>query len=87
MIIRQVKVTNESGFHARPAAIFVDMASRFKSTILVENENRNINAKSIISILSAGICKGAKISLIIEGEDEEIADKVLVSLIKSNFGE
>lgn len=87
MIVRQVRITNKSGLHARPAAMFVNMASSFKSAIFVEKGDSTFNGKSMISVLSAGINKEAKINLIIEGEDEEMAERALVNLIKSNFGE
>lgn len=85
MIIRQVKIMNKSGLHARPATIFVNMASKFKSTIFVEKGDFNFNGKSLISILSAGIKKGDVITLIIEGEDEEMADRVMLSWINNNY--
>lgn len=85
MIIRQVKIMNKSGLHARPATIFVNMASKFKSTIFVEKGDFNFNGKSLISILSAGIKKGDVINLIIEGEDEEMADRVMLSWINNNY--
>ena len=78
---------NEAGLHARPAAIFVNLASKFKSSILVEKGDDNFNGKSLISILSSRIIKGDIITLIIEGEDEEIAEKALISLIKTKFNE
>lgn len=87
MIIRQVEFTNEAGLHARPAAVFVDLASRFKASVFVEKGDYNFNGKSIVSVLSAGISKGDKVNLIIEGEDEEVAEKALLSLIKNNFTE
>lgn len=85
MIIRQVKIMNKSGLHARPATIFVNMASKFKSTIFVEKGDFNFNGKSLISMLSAGIKKGDVITLIIEGEDEEMADRVMLSWINNNY--
>jgi phosphocarrier protein HPr len=83
MIIRQVRVMNKAGLHARPAVKFVDLASKFKSEIFLEKADNRFNGKSIVSVLSAGIAHGDKINLIIEGEDEEIADRVLVSLLKT----
>lgn len=77
MIIRQVLVLNEAGLHARPAVLFVDLASKFQAEILVEKGGNVYNAKSIISILSAGIGQGEKINLVIEGDDEDIADNAL----------
>jgi phosphocarrier protein HPr len=87
MIIRQVMVTNKSGLHARPAAMFVTLAGSFQSSIFVEKDGYSVNGKSIISVLSAGISRGTKINLIIEGDDEEMAERALVNLLKSNFGE
>ncbi|MGI6144420.1 MAG: HPr family phosphocarrier protein [Clostridia bacterium] len=83
MIIRQLKIVNEAGLHARPAAMFVNLASKFKSSILVEKGDDVYNAKSLISILSSKIVKGDIINLIIEGEDEELAEKALTSLIEN----
>ncbi|MGI6606605.1 MAG: HPr family phosphocarrier protein [Peptococcia bacterium] len=82
MIIRQVLVLNEAGLHARPAVLFVDLASKFQAEILVEKGDNVYNAKSIVSLLSAGIAQGDKIYLIIEGEDEEAADMALQAFFK-----
>jgi len=87
MIRKEITVTNKTGLHARPASMFVQKASKFKSSIMIEKENKTINAKSIISVLSGGIAQGTKITLVIDGEDEQEAEKALVELIESNFGE
>jgi len=87
MIIRQVKIMNDAGLHARPAAIFVNLASKFQSSIFVEKEDNRFNGKSLISVLSSQIIKGEIITLIIEGEDEEKAEKALTFLVKANFNE
>jgi phosphotransferase system HPr (HPr) family protein len=82
MIIRQILVMNEGGLHARPAVLFVDLASKFQAKIVVEKGDNVYNAKSIISILSAGIGQEEKITLVIEGDDEDIADKALQAFFK-----
>jgi phosphocarrier protein HPr len=87
MIRKEITVTNKTGLHARPASMFVQKASKFKSSIMIEKEDKTINAKSIISVLSGGIAQGTKITLVIDGEDEQEAEKALVELIESNFGE
>ncbi|MDD2211925.1 MAG: HPr family phosphocarrier protein [Clostridia bacterium] len=87
MIKKEITVTNETGLHARPASMFVQKASKFKSSIVIEKGDKTINAKSIISVLSGGIGKGTQITLVIEGEDEQEAEKALVALIEGNFGE
>ena len=75
------------GLHARPAALFVQTANRFKSKIQVRNGEREANAKSIMGILSLGANQGAMITIRAEGDDAEQAIQQLESLIESNFGE
>lgn len=87
MIIKEIIIKNESGLHARPAALFVKQANKYKSSVHIEVGGKKINGKSMISVLSGGIKKGRKINLIIEGEDEDIAEQEFLSLIESNFGE
>lgn len=87
MIRKEMVINNESGLHARPATLFVRLASQYKSSILVEKDNNVYNAKSIISVLSGGIGKGSQITLVIDGEDEERAAKAITELLNSNFNE
>lgn len=87
MIKKELTIMNKTGLHARPASMFVQKASKFKSSIMIEKEDKKINAKSIISVLSGGISQGTKITLVIDGEDEQEAEKALVELVESNFGE
>ncbi len=87
MIKKELTIMNKTGLHARPASMFVQKASKFKSSIMIEKEDKTINAKSIISVLSGGISQGTKITLVIDGEDEQEAEKALVELVESNFGE
>ena len=82
MYSKEVQVTNQVGLYARPATFFIQKANEFKSTILVEKEERRVNAKSLLGILSLGITKGTTINLI---PDEEEAVSALVELITSNF--
>ena len=60
---------------------------QFKSSIWVEKDERRVNAKSLLGVLSLGIVKGTSISIIADGSDEEEAVKTLVELIESNFSE
>ena len=85
MYTQEITVNNEVGLHARPATFFIQKANEFKSTILVEKEERRVNAKSLLGILSLGITKGTTINLIADGPDEEEAVAALVELITSNF--
>lgn len=84
---RKVKIINESGLHARPAAIFVKTASQFKSEINIEFKDSVLNAKSIMNILSMGAKKGDEVVIITNGPDEKEALDALVNQIESKFGE
>ena len=87
MVSHNVKVQNSVGLHARPATFFIQKENEFKSSIWVEKDDRRVNAKSLLGVLSLGIVKGAEISIIVDGSDEEEAVKTLVELIESNFSE
>ena len=87
MYTKEVTVNNEVGLHARPATYFIQKANEFKSGIWVEKEERRVNAKSLLGVLSLGIVKGTNIALIADGSDEKEAVDALVSLIQNNFGE
>ena len=87
MVSNEVVVQNSVGLHARPATFFIQRANEFKSSVWVEKDERRVNAKSLLGVLSLGIVKGTKISIIADGSDEEEAVKTLVELILSNFSE
>ena len=70
MLSRDVKIVNEVGLHARPATFFIQKANTFKSSIWIEKEDRRVNAKSLLGVLSMGIIKGTVVTLIADGEDE-----------------
>lgn len=69
MFTQEVTVNNEVGLHARPATYFIQKANEFKSGIWVEKEERRVNAKSLLGVLSLGIVKGTTITLIADGPD------------------
>ena len=87
MFSKEVEVQNQVGLHARPATFFIQKANEFKSSIWIEKDERKVNAKSILGVLSLGITKGTTINLIADGADEEEAVVTLVNLIASNFTE
>lgn len=87
MYTQEITVKNEVGLHARPATYFIQKANEFKSGIWVEKEERRVNAKSLLGVLSLGIVQGTTITLIADGSDQEEAVKALVDLIENNFGE
>jgi phosphocarrier protein HPr len=83
----KLEITNKVGLHARPAALFVQTANKFKSTITVKNGDVTANAKSILRVLTLGAGNGVVITVIAEGEDAEQALKALQELLANNFGE
>ena len=83
----EIMITNSSGLHARPATFFIQKANFYKSTILIEKDDRKVNAKSLLGVLSLGIAKGMTVKLSAEGVDEDAAIDCLVSLINSGFNE
>ncbi|MBQ3135608.1 MAG: HPr family phosphocarrier protein [Oscillospiraceae bacterium] len=87
MYSKEAVVNNQVGLHARPATFFIQKANEFKSSIWVEREDRKVNAKSLLGVLSLGIIKGTAINLIADGADEKEAVEALVQLISSDFAE
>ncbi len=83
MIEKSFVIKNETGLHARPASQFVQKAISFKSAVKVKKDNKEANAKSIISVLSLGAGKGSEIKLIIDGVDEQEAATGLLELLDS----
>lgn len=84
---KEIIILNETGIHARPAAIISKTAGKFSSEIFIEFKDKVVNAKSIMNILSAGLQKGDKAMLTITGEDEAEAMMALEELFNSSFGE
>jgi phosphocarrier protein len=87
MISKNVTIQNNVGLHARPATFFIQKANSYKSSIWVEKEDRRVNAKSLLGVLSLGIIKGMTITLIADGPDETDALEGLVSLTDTGFSE
>lgn len=87
MCMKDVEVKNQVGLHARPATFFIQKANEYKSSIWVEKDERRVNAKSLLGILSLGIVGGAKIRIIADGSDEQLAVDGLVKLVESGFSE
>ena len=87
MYVKDVMVQNQVGLHARPATFFIQRANEFRSSIWVEKEERRVNAKSLLGVLSLGIVGGTTIRVMADGADEEAAVEGLVSLVKSGFTE
>lgn len=87
MCVKDVVVKNQVGLHARPATFFIQKANEFKSSIWVEKEERRVNGKSLLGVLSLGIIGGTSIRVIADGPDEELAVNSLVALVESEFAE
>lgn len=87
MFVREVMVKNQVGLHARPATFFIQKANEFKSSIWIEKEERRVNAKSLLGILSLGIVDGTNVKVIADGADEKAAVDALIELVDSGFSE
>lgn len=85
MCVKDVVVQNQVGLHARPATFFIQKANEFKSSIWVEKEERRVNAKSLLGVLSLGIVGGTQIRIIADGSDEATAAEELVRLVETGF--
>ena len=80
-------IENKTGIHARPASIFVQTATKFKSKVQIKAKGKSIDAKSILMIMSMGLVKGTEITITADGPDEAEAVKALQDLVESKFGE
>jgi len=87
MLTREVTINNQVGLHARPATFFIQKANEFKSSIWIEKDDRKVNAKSLLGVLSLGIVKGTSVTLVADGSDEKDALNTLATLIASDFCE
>ena len=87
MVIKDIVVQNEVGLHARPATFFIQRANEFKSSIWVVKDERKVNAKRLLGVLSLGITRGTEVSLVADGNDEEEALASLIELISSDFAD
>ena len=87
VISKEVTINNQVGLHARPATFFIQKANEFKSSIWIEREERRVNAKSLLGVLSLGIVKGTAVNIVADGVDENEAIATLSELIDSDFSE
>jgi len=87
MIEREVTVRNRAGLHTRPASMIVRTASQFESEIFLRRDNYEINGKSVIGVMTLAAERGATITLVVEGEDEEEAVSAIADLFEDGFGE
>lgn len=87
MLEKEVEVKNRSGLHTRPAASLVKISSRYKSDVYLVRDDFEINAKSIIGVMTLAAEQGCKLILKIEGDDEQEAMQALADLFETGFGE
>ena len=85
MLEREITIQNESGLHARPAAIIVQKANGFKSDIFLEKDDDKVNAKSIMGVMMLAAAYGTTIKIIADGEDEGEAMETLARLLESDI--
>lgn len=84
MLYKELTITSPDGLKSRPAALFVQVASKFSSQILIESENRKVNAKSIMGVLSLGLKQGKSFYLLVNGKDEQEAVAALEELVSDD---
>lgn len=87
MTKKDVTITNNIGLHARPATFFIQKANSYRSLVWIEKDERKINAKSLLGVLSLGIAKGMTVTIIADGQDELDAVDGLSELINTGFAE
>ena len=87
MISRNITIKNSVGLHARPATFFIQKANSYKSSIWVEKDDRRVNAKSLLGVLSLGITKDMSITVIADGVDEVDALNGIEDLVTNGFND
>lgn len=87
MTERTVRLTNPSGLHARPAAVFAKAAGAFDAQVTVRKDDREVNAASVLSLLTLGCRQGDEITIRADGEGAQEAVDQLVALVESGLGE
>ena len=85
MYSKEVTIKNQVGLHARPTTYFIQKALEFKEEIKVTKDEREVNGKSLLGVLSLGITRGSSIVISATGENEVAAVEALVALVESNF--
>lgn len=85
MTNREVVVNNQVGLHARPATFFIQKANEFTSSIWVEKDDRRVNAKSLLGVLSLGITRHSSVVIVADGADEELALDELEKLVSYEY--
>ncbi len=87
MVQKKVLIKNKLGLHARPAALLVKTAAKFKSDVFIGRDNHEVNGKSIMGVMMLAAEKGSELTITVKGEDEKEAIRALTELIDSKFNE
>jgi phosphocarrier protein len=87
MQLREVDIVNKLGLHARASAKLTQLAARYKSDVHMSRNGRRVNAKSIMGVMMLAAGKGSKVTIEVDGADEDDAMKALCELIANYFGE
>lgn len=87
MVSKSVTIINAQGFHMRPAQIFTAAMMKYKSSVTIKFNGKDVNGKSLMFIIPACIKCGSNIELVCDGPDEEAALAEAVQIIESGFGE
>lgn len=87
MQLKEVKILNKLGLHARASAKLTKLASRYRCEVWITGNNRRVNAKSIMGVMTLAASKGTSIQIETEGDQETEAMEALVALINDYFGE
>jgi phosphocarrier protein len=87
MLSEQIEIINQLGLHARAAAKLVTTAAQFSSEIRLQKDGKDVDAKSIMSVMMLAASRGTTITIHAAGEDEKVAMEALMALIQDRFGE
>ncbi|MCX7923649.1 MAG: HPr family phosphocarrier protein [Clostridia bacterium] len=85
MVEKIVEISNPTGLHARPAALFVQTAGKFTANVWISKGEKKVNAKSIMGLMSLAVAQGTKVIIAADGEDEHLAVRELIDLITTGF--
>ncbi len=83
MIQKSIQIKLEQGLEARPVAMLVQVASQFESTVYINADDRKVNAKSIMGMMSLGLASGEQVTVVAEGSDEETAVEEIEKFLSS----
>ncbi|SJZ94413.1 phosphocarrier protein HPr [Selenihalanaerobacter shriftii] len=87
MLEKQITVKNETGIHARPASLLVQTANEFNADIKLVKDGQEVNAKSIMGVMSLGVNSNTQITIKADGDDSKEAVDAIIDLIENNFNE